>query len=348
MKKRMLSMVLTTALLLCGLAGCTTEKAGGASGDKKDEGKSQEKVTIGMCPKFTSDPYMVAAGEGAQEACDELGYTLDFNGPVNADIAAQSDIIDQWTQKKYTAITISANDADALSPAMKAAQDAGIYTSAWDADVNADSRELFLNQVTFEGMGKTMVDMMVEEAGSSGDFLVVTAVLTAPNQNAWIEEMKKYMEANYPDMKIVDILAGDEDLAKSRDVTLNYLRSHPETKGVFAVTGMASPGVCEAIEQLDLVGKVAVTGLGVPSLIKDYLKKGTINQCCLWSPYDIGYGAMYLAKTQIDGKLDEAKEQGYIEAGRLGKLEFIDKDKGIVLLGDPLIFTKDNVDDYDF
>ena len=184
--------------------------------------------------------------------------------------------------------------------------------------------------------------------GDSGDFLVVTAVLTAPNQNAWIEEMKKYMEANYPDMRIADILAGDEDLAKSRDVTLNYLRSHPETKGVFAVTGMASPGVCEAIEQLDLVGKVAVTGLGVPSLIKDYLKKGTIKQCCLWSPYDIGYGAMYLAKTQIDGKVDEAKEQGYIEAGRLGKLEIIDKDKGIVLLGEPLIFTKDNVDDYNF
>lgn len=347
MKKRMLSVVLVVVMLLCTLVGCTTKKAGEDenSGNKKE---GDEKVTVGMCPKFTSDPYMVAAGEGAQEACDELGYELDFNGPVNADVAAQSDIIDQWTQKNYTAITISANDADALSPAMKAAMDAGIYTSGWDADVNADSRELFLNQATFEGMGKTMVDMMVEEAGDSGDFLVVTAVLTAPNQNAWIEEMKKYMAANYPNMNIVDILAGDEDLAKSRDVTLNYLRSHPDIKGVFAVTGMATPGVCEAIEQLDMVGKVAVTGLGVPSLIKDYLKSGTINQCCLWSPYDIGYGAMYLVKTQVDGKVDEAKKQGYIDAGRLGKLKIIDGDKGIVLLGEPLIFTKDNVDDYDF
>lgn len=345
MKKRMLSVMLVAAMLFCVLTGCTTEQK---TETAEEGGESNEEVTIGMCPKFTSDPYMVAAGEGAQEACDELGYTLDFNGPVNADVAAQSDIIDQWTQKGYTAITISANDADALSPSMKAAKDAGIYTSAWDADVNADSRDLFLNQVSFEGMGETLVEMMVEEAGDSGEFLVVTSVLTAPNQNAWIEEMEKYMAENYPNMKIADVLAGDEDLAKSRDVTLNYLRSHPDTKGVFAVTGMASPGVCEALEQLDLVGKVAVTGLGVPSLIKDYLKSGTINQCCLWSPYDIGYGAMYLVKTQVEGKVDEAKEQGYIEAGRLGKLEITDKENGIVLLGDPLIFTKENIDDYDF
>lgn len=345
MKRRMWAVLLAMVMALSMIVGCTTEQK---TETADEEGGSDEQVTIGMCPKFTSDPYMVAAGEGAQEACDELGYTLDFNGPVNADVAAQSDIIDQWTQKGYTAITISANDADALSPSMKAAKDAGIYTSAWDADVNADSRDLFLNQVSFEGMGETLVEMMVEEAGDSGEFLVVTSVLTAPNQNAWIEEMEKYMAANYPNMKIVDVLAGDEDLAKSRDVTLNYLRSHPDTKGVFAVTGMASPGVCEALEQLDLVGKVAVTGLGVPSLIKDYLKSGTINQCCLWNPYDIGYGAMYLAKTQIEGKVDEAKEQGYIEAGRLGKLEITDAENGIVLLGDPLIFTKDNVDEYNF
>lgn len=302
-------------------------------------------VVIGMVPKFTSDPYFVAANKGAQEAAKELGVTVEFNGPVDANVAAQADIIDRWVRRGVSAIAVSANDPNALAPALKRAQAAGIKTMTWDADVAPEARSAFLNQSTFEGMGRTMVDMMVRSAGTSdGDFLVITAVLTSPNQNRWIEEIKKYAAEKYPGMKIAAILPGDEDLEKSKNVALNYLQANPQTKGVFCVTGIATPGVLEAVKQLGLVGKVAVTGLGVPSLIRPYLKDGSLKEAALWSPIDIGYGAVYITKALLDGKLDPAS--GVVEAGRLGKLKFISKDT--VLLGDPFIFTKDNVDQFDF
>ena len=120
-----------------------------------------------MCPKFTSDPYFVAANGGAQEAAKELGVTVEFQGPVNADVAAQGDIIDRWIRRKVTAITVSANDANALAPAMRRAMAQGIKVSTFDADVLPDARQVFLNQATFDGMGRTMVDMMVRDAGGS-------------------------------------------------------------------------------------------------------------------------------------------------------------------------------------
>lgn len=302
-------------------------------------------IVIGMMPKFTSDPYFVAANKGAQEAAKELGVTVEFNGPVDANVAAQADIIDRWTRKKVNAIAVSANDPNALAPSLKRAQMAGIKTMTWDADVASDARTVFLNQATFEGMGRTMVDMMVRDAGTSqGEFLIVTAVLTAPNQNRWIEEIKKYAAEKYPGMKIAAVLPGDEDLEKSKNVALNYLQANPQTKGVFCVTGIATPGVLEAVKQLGLVGKVTVTGLGVPSLIRPYLKDGSLKEAALWSPIDIGYGAVYITKALLDGKLNPAS--GYVEAGRLGKLKFISPDT--VLLGDPFIFTKDNVDQFNF
>lgn len=302
-------------------------------------------IVIGMMPKFTSDPYFVAANKGAQEAAKELGVTVEFNGPVDANVAAQADIIDRWTRKKVSAIAVSANDPNALAPSLKRAQAAGIKTMTWDADVAPDARTVFLNQATFEGMGRTMVDMMVRDAGGSdGEFLIVTAVLTAPNQNRWIDEIKKYAAEKYPGMKIAAVLPGDEDLEKSKNVALNYLQANPQTKGVFCVTGIATPGVLEAVKQLGLVGKVTVTGLGVPSLIRPYLKDGSLKEAALWSPIDIGYGAVYITKALLDGKLDPAS--GYVEAGRLGKLKFISPDT--VLLGDPYIFTKDNVDQFSF
>lgn len=302
-------------------------------------------VVIGMMPKFTSDPYFVAANEGGQAAAKELGITVEFNGPVNADVAAQADIVDRWIRRGVDAIAVSANDPDALAPAMKRAMEAGIKTMTWDADVAPDARQVFLNQTTFDAMGRTMVEMMVRDAGTSkGDFLVVTAVLTAPNQNRWIDEMKKYAATTYPDMNFAAVLPGDEDLEKSKNVALTYLQANPETKGVFCVTGIATPGVLEAVKQLGLVGKVAVTGLGVPSLIKPYLADGSLKEAALWNPVDIGYGAIYMAKALIDGTLDPAS--GSVDAGRLGKLKFIANDT--VLLGDPYIFTKDNVNNFTF
>ena len=299
---------------------------------------------IGMLPKFTSDPYFVAVNQGAQEAAKELNVAVEFNGPVDANVAAQADIIDKWIRAGVDAITVSANDANALAPALERAAKRGIKVSTFDADVKQEARQVFLNQCTFDGMGKTMVEMMVKEAGSEGEFLIVTAVLTAPNQNRWIEEVKKYAAEKYPKMEFKAVLPGDEDLEKSKNVALNYLRANPNTKGVLCVTGIATPGVAEAVKQLGLQGKVAVTGLGVPSLVRPYIKDGTIKEVALWNPVDIGYGAIYIAKAQLDGTLKP--DSGAVDAGRLGKLKFIQKD--VVLLGDPLIINGENVDQFKF
>jgi rhamnose transport system substrate-binding protein len=326
-------MIAAVCLTLAALWGC-----GPRSG-------SNQNVVVGMLPKFTSDPYFVAANQGAQEAAKELGLTVEFNGPVDANVAAQADIIDRWVRRRMAAIAVSANDPNALAPALKRAAAAGIKTMAWDADVASDARQVFLSQASFEGMGKTMVEMMVRSAGTAqGDFLVVTAVLTAPNQNRWIEEIKKYAAQHYPGMKIAAVLPGDEDLEKSKNVALNYLQANPDTKGVFSVTGIATPGVIEAVKQLGRVGQVAVTGLGVPSLIRPYLKEGSLKEAVLWNPVDIGYAALYIVHAQLKNTLNP--RSGYVDAGRLGRLKFISNDT--VLLGEPLIFTKNNIDQFNF
>lgn len=332
-----IAMTLIIALFVWTTVGCSLSPG---TTQKNHSGPYQ----IGMLPKFTSDPYFKAVNQGAQDAAKELGVKLDFNGPVNADVTQQSDIINRWIQSQYDAITVSANDPDAIVPALQNAKSKGIKTSTFDADVKKEGRDVFLMPVTFEDMGKTMVEMMAKQTGGKGKFLVVTAVLTAPNQNAWIKEMKKYMKKKYPQMSIEAILPGNEDLAQSRNVALNYLRSHPDTNGVFCVTGIATPGVAEAVEQLGLKKKVVVTGLGVPNLVRKYIKNGTIQEVCLWDPKNLGYATIHLVKAQLDGTLNPKSK--VFKAGKLGELKFVNDDT--VLLGPPTIFNKENIDQYNF
>lgn len=345
-------MLKTLRLTLVAILALAVAACGAGVGEAPDEGEGEGEQggsgegganKICMMPKLVGIPYFNASEEGANEAAEELGVDLTYDGPTEALAAEQVRRIEQFTQQQCDAITVAANDPDALAPAMTQAGETGIATSAWDADVAEDSRDVFVNQATFEAIGQTLVDIMAEQTGGEGEFLVVTGSLTAPNQNSWIEKMEAHMEAEYPDMSIAEILPGEEDLQLGIDVTTDYLRANPDTAGVFGVTTVALPGAAEAVQQLGREGEVAVTGLSTPNEMQPYVESGTVEEFALWNPVDLGYLAVHVANAQVEGNLPES---GAFEAGRLGEVEMLAEDE--VLLGPPDVYSSENIDDFDF
>jgi rhamnose transport system substrate-binding protein len=334
---KVLSAALFAALVAtavsCGVGQQPSQGGGGGGGPAK----------ICMMPKLVGIPYFNASEEGAEEAAKELDVELVYDGPTEAKAALQSQMIEQFIQQQCGAITVAANDPNALAPAMKKAGDAGIATGAWDADVAPDARDVFVNQATFQAIGYELVDVMAAQTDGKGKFLVVTGSLTAPNQVAWLKEMRERMKEKYPEMEISSVEPGEEDLQLGIDITKNYLRANPDTAGVFGITSVALPGAAEAVEQAGLEGEVAVTGLSTPNEMKPYLESGAVEEFVLWNPVDLGYLAVYVANAQIEDKMPKSDT---FEAGRLGKVEVIAEDE--VLLGPPLVFSKENINDYDF
>jgi rhamnose transport system substrate-binding protein len=331
--RAVLLMALVLVVASCGVGQQGPSQGGGDGGPKK----------ICMMPKLVGIPYFNASEKGAKEAAEELGVELVYDGPTEAKAALQSQMIEQWIQQQCGAITVAANDPDALAPAMEKAGEAGIATGAWDADVAKDARDVFVNQATFEAIGYKLVDVMAEQTGGRGEFLVVTGSLTAPNQVAWLENMRERMKEKYPEMSIASVEPGEEDLQRGIDITKNYLRANPDTAGVFGITSVALPGAAEAVQQMNLEGEVAVTGLSTPNEMKPYLESGAVEKFALWNTVDLGYLAVYVANAQIEGNLPKS---GTFEAGRLGEVKMLAPDE--VLLGPPLVFTPENIDKYNF
>ena len=328
-----LLVALAVFAVACGVGQQPSQGGGGGGGPKK----------ICMMPKLVGIPYFNASEQGAKEAAEELGVDLVYDGPTEAKAALQSQMIEQFIQQQCDAITVAANDPNALAPAMKKAGDAGIATGAWDADVAPDARDVFVNQATFEAIGYELVDVMAKQTGGKGEFLVVTGSLTAPNQVAWLKEMRERMKQKYPEMSIASVEPGEEDLQLGIDITKNYLRAHPDTAGVFGITSVALPGAAEAVQQMGKAGEVPVTGLSTPNEMKPYIESGAVKEFVLWNPVDLGYLAVYVADAQIKGDLPKS---GTFKAGRLGKVKMLAEDE--VLLGPPIVFSKENIDQYDF
>lgn len=320
-------------------AGCATG-SGGTGADGGDAGYS-----ITFLPKNLGNAYFDTSDAGGAEAIGEFGGTYAEVGPATATPDSQVSFIDTAAQQGVNALVVSANDPDALCDSLNTARDNGTKIVTFDSDVNPDCRDLFINQADAEGIAKIEVDIIAEQIGGAGQVAILSAAATATNQNAWIDIMKEYLASDYPDIELVEVVYGDDDDQTSFDKTAGLLQTYPELKGIISPTTVGISAAARYLSTSEFKGKVALTGLGTPNQMRDYVLDGTVAAFALWNPGDLGYLAAYAAKALIDGDITGAEGDTF-DAGRLGS--YTVGANGTVLLGDPFTFNADNIGDFDF
>jgi rhamnose transport system substrate-binding protein len=339
--RKVASLAAVTLTFALALTGCG--KGSGDSNSGSDSGS--KKTSITFIPKNLGNPYFDTSDAGGKKAVTELGGTYSEVGPQEASPDAQAQYIDTEAQKHTSAIVVSANDPQALCDSLKKARDAGTKVVTFDSDTNPDCRDLFINQATADGIAKVEVDMIAQQIGDAGEVAILSASANATNQNAWIEIMKKELAASHPNIKLVETVYGNDDDQTSFDKTAALLQKHPNLKGIISPTTVGIAAAARYLSKSDKKGKVALTGLGTPNQMREYVKDGTVTEFALWNPEDLGYLAAYAADALAKGDI-KGDEGDSFKAGKLG--EFKVGADHTVLLGDPFKFNKDNIDQFKF
>ncbi|AYF97329.1 rhamnose ABC transporter substrate-binding protein [Protaetiibacter intestinalis] len=332
------ALAVTVALVA---TGCAASDDGGSGGG----GDGGDNLAITFLPKNLGNPYFDTSSAGGKEAVESFDGTFAEVGPTEAAPDAQVSFINTLTQQGVGGIVVSANDPEAICDALNEARDAGIKVVTFDSDTNPDCRDLFINQATAEGIAKVQVDLIADQIGGAGEIAILSATANATNQNAWIDLMKDYLASDYPDITLVDTVYGDDDDQTSFDKTAALLQTYPELKGIISPTTVGISAAARYLSTSEFKGKVALTGLGTPNQMRDFVEDGTVTAFALWNPSDLGYLAAFAAKALITGEITGAKGDTF-EAGKLGSFEV--GDGGTVLLGDPYVFDADNIGDFDF
>ncbi len=301
-----------------------------------------KRTVVGMMPKAKGDPYFVSCRKGAEEAAKELGVDLIWDGPTDLDPAKQNEVVEGWITRGVDVVAVSVENSAAISTVLRKARDKGIKVLTWDADAEANARDFFINQATPQGIGYTLMDEAARILGGKGEFAIITASLSAANQNEWIKHIKARLAEKYPAIKLAAIQPSDGDRDRAFQETQNVLKVYPNVKLIMGVAAPAVPGAAEAVKQSGRAD-VKVIGLSIPSLCKPYVHDGVIESFVLWNTLDLGYLTVFAANELSAGRLKLGDKE--INAGRLKRLEVKDND---VLLGAPFIFNKSNVDQFDF
>ncbi|HEU5098044.1 MAG TPA: rhamnose ABC transporter substrate-binding protein [Roseiflexaceae bacterium] len=302
--------------------------------------------TYVLVPKNLGNPYFDTANKGAQEAAKELGVTVNYQGSATADAPQQIQLLNSLIAQNVNGLAISANDADALVPTGKQAIDAGIPVVTWDSAIAPGGRTVHINQAVSADIAAVQIKMASELAKGEGKIAILSATSTAPNQNEWIGLMKEELKKpEYAKLELVDTVYGDDQDEKSYTEAQGLMTKYPDLKVIIAPTTVGIAASARAVQDGNKVGTVFVTGLGTPNQMRDYVKSGAAPQFALWNPGDLGYLAIQTLDAISSGKI-KGQPGDTFTAGKLGEYT-IDPD-GVILLGPPTVFNKDNIDQFDF
>ncbi|WP_435061403.1 rhamnose ABC transporter substrate-binding protein [Amycolatopsis thermoflava] len=355
MKRRLLAGAVSAALVLTVSAcGGTTKNDSSSSGGGGAQSTAQadpnaatkEGVKMAFLPKQLNNPYSDIEVGGGKTALDELKGEYKLVGPNDASASSQVSYINTLIQQQQDVIGIAANDPNAVCPLLNQARSSGIKVVAFDSDAAKDCRDVFINQATTEGIGEQLAKMASELAGGSGEIAILSATPNATNQNAWIEVFKQQLtKPEYANLKLVKVAYGNDDDQKSFQEAQGLLQSYPNLKAIVAPTTVGIAAAARYISSSSYKGKVAVTGLGTPNQMREYIKDGTVTKFALWNPADIGYLAAYAGVALASGQITGVEGQKF-KAGKLGEYT-IGKD-GEIVLGPPTVFDASNIDQYNF
>jgi rhamnose transport system substrate-binding protein len=325
-----------TRRLFAGTAIAALALAGGAA-------QAQETVRIALVVKALGIGFFEAAAKGAEEAAAELGNVeIIYTGPTDTTAEGQIEVINALIAQEVDAIAVSANDRDALVPALKRAMDRGITVISWDSGVAPEGRQLHLNPSSNALIGNMIIKMAADNLPDGGQVAVLSASATATNQNTWIEEMNKVLP-NYPGIEVVGTVYGDDLADKSYREAQGLMQTYPDLDAIIAPTSVGIVAAARAVEDAGKVGQVNVTGLGLPSEMAGAIESGASKSFAIWNPIDLGYSAAMLSYQLATGAA-EAGPGATIPMGRMGTLTLDDNSEGA--MADPFVYDASNIDEF--
>ena len=314
--------------------------------------QAKTKLKIAHIPKLGTIGYFQAAHKGVERACKELKASCSYKGPTEITAAAQVKEINAAVQGGFNVLIVAANDKDALVPALRAAQKRKVTVVTYDSDVAKKGRKVFVNQASSQGIGQALAKSASDLAGGSGDIAILSTTPDATNQNVWIDFMKEELAAKYPNVKVVATAYGLDKPEESTTETQGLIQKYPTIKAIVAPTSVGIVAAAKYVSSSASKGKVFVTGLGLPNDMKTYIKDGSGAQASLWDVENFGYVAVQVANSIVNKK-QKVKVGATIKSGKGDKgLKTRTVTKGAVgneiILGPATVFTKDNVDQFNF
>lgn len=288
--------------------------------------KANESYKIGYIAKNTTNPYMVAQGEGVKKAGTDMGFEAIVQAPSTADsVEEQVKLMENMIQQGCKAIIVHCADSNGIMTGVKEAESAGVLVLTIGTPAAEDT---FLRTgVDYYETGYTIAKDMAEKLGGKGNIIVLEGPAGAQNAIERLNGINTAL-AEYPDIKIVASQTANFKRTEGMSVTENLIQKYTDVQGIIGANDESALGAIQALKAAGMSG-VLVSGFDGSVDAANAIKNGDMFESYNTDPYGSGYIACaYAVKYLNDGTEPEGKFIPFPSVNN-----------------DPLI-NSDNVEDY--
>lgn len=257
MKKKLISMVVVSAMCLGMLAGCgkssePAEEPAPAEDSEPTEGSEpaadeEKPLRIAYSVQSLDNEYFVTISNGVKEYAESLGMSVEItNG--NQDVKTQIDQIENFIQKEMDIIIVSPVSDTGLEDAVKKATDAGITVIA--ANQNFEGSQAFVTIPEYD-LGKALGDACGKYISETfGEEAVDVLVLDYPDIEAIVprgDGMRDGVKEFAPNANIVQSISANT-VEKGTAAMETAIQKFPNIQVVIGCNDAAALGAYSVVE----------------------------------------------------------------------------------------------------
>lgn len=307
MKKVILTFLLPI-LLLVGCAPAFSLEAPGGADEAVVENMEPAEITVGLSVSTLSNPFFVSLEEGVNTLATENGTQV-ISVDAQDDSAKQSNDVDDLIQQGVDVLLINPVDSAAITPAVEAANSAGIPVIMVDRATDAGEYVTLVASDNVAG-GEMAAQYIVDQVGENASTLQLEGV---PGASATNERGEGFTNVAETSLNVLDSQTANFDRAEGLTVMENMLQGNSDVQAVFAQNDEMALGAIEAIEGAGLSNQITVVSFdGTEGGIKA-VEDGSLAATIAQKPDEMGRLALqaaydFYAGQEIPEKIDSPLE----------------------------------------
>ncbi|PHV72131.1 hypothetical protein CS063_01235 [Sporanaerobium hydrogeniformans] len=300
-------------------------------GFKWVEFKEKGSIKIVLIPKSVSSDFEFwqTVMQGAELAAKEENAILEVKGALlEKDIETQKQALKEAIDEKADVIIIAAADTKALIELIEEAQAKKITVLTVDSKTEGieNIQHVATNNIEAARALTQYMASAIEEGGEVAMVSFVEGTGTAKErEQGYKEEMQRH-----PFLKMHPTVYCEGTVQGSYKVTKELLKKYPNLKGIIGANQQSTDGICDAVQELGLTGKIKVVGFDSSNTIIYALEKDVIDAIIVQKPFNMGYLAVKNGLEVYRGKkIPEFIDTGY---------KFIDKETLYLIENQKLLY----------
>jgi ribose transport system substrate-binding protein len=237
-------------------------------------GFAKELKAVGVTVGNLGNPFFVQVGKGAEAKAKELGGDGVTVTVVSADydLNKQYGQIDNFIASGVDLILLNAADPEAIEPAVKRAQSAGIVVVAVDVAAKGADATVTTNNIE---AGQKACQYIVDKLGGQGK----VAIMNGPPVSAVVDRVNgcKEVLAKAPGMELLsDSQNGKGTREGGLEVMIGLLTANDDMDALFAINDPQAIGADLAAKQLGKTDLIITSVDGAPDIEAALKQEGNL------------------------------------------------------------------------